>query len=332
LSDITEKTEDEQEQEQRERVRLDEIVKLLFNVSKPMLIATVNGLFNTTYDPDSADVEVIKTATEYVKNDMKVIRSDLFLQITANGKSTDYHVEFQISADSRMVIRLFEYDIQHAMDKLRLTDTVEIPRLRLSQSLVIHFEKGGNIPDKYRMIIEYADGTEHEYTAEVFKYWDYDSTMLIGKKLYNLLPLQLFILRAELDKLTKDKSAESKQKAATKVISLTENLANTLMGLYDDKAFDVNDLDKIISSLNELLAHLRDRYGIAEELSKGVENMIKTLYDERLVKRVKEETKEEERLETAKTLLEMGDSVEKVAKVSKLSVDDIEKLKKNLKL
>ena len=33
--------------EQQERVKLDEIVKLLFNVSKPTLINAVNGLFNT---------------------------------------------------------------------------------------------------------------------------------------------------------------------------------------------------------------------------------------------------------------------------------------------
>jgi len=34
-----------------------------------------------------------------------------------------------------------------------------------------------------------------------------------------------------------------------------------------------DDLDKITSALHELFVHLRDRYDISEELSKGAETM-----------------------------------------------------------
>ena len=313
-------------QERRESVKLDAIVKLLFSVSKPLLVNAINGLFNTTYDPDETDVDVIKTATEYAKKDMSLIRADLFIQVRADGKSVDYHLEFQLAADSRMVVRLFEYDIQHALENFRLSDISDVIKLKLAQSIVLHFEKSNTVPDTYRLLIEFADGTTHEYSADIFKYWNYDNNMLIDRKLYNLLPLQLFILRAELDKLTEGRSEQAKPEAAVRVINLTKDLVNRIMELYDNGEFDILDLDRITSALNELYGHLRDRYNISEELSKEAENMIKTLYDERLVA----ETKKQANIETAIKMLLKDKPIDEIIEFTELTKKEIQDIQKTL--
>lgn len=83
----------------RDSVKLDQIIKLLFNVSKPTMIHAINGLFGEKYNPDDADVDVIKTATEFVKNNLDVIRADLFVQVTEQGKSRDYHIDLRQGAE-----------------------------------------------------------------------------------------------------------------------------------------------------------------------------------------------------------------------------------------
>jgi hypothetical protein len=51
---------------QNERVKLDQIIKLLFSVSKTMLVNTLNGLFNEDFNPDDVNVNISKTSTEFV--------------------------------------------------------------------------------------------------------------------------------------------------------------------------------------------------------------------------------------------------------------------------
>ena len=47
---------------------------------------------------------------------------------------------------------------------------------------------------------------------------------------------------------------------------------------------------------------------------------------------LKKEGRQEEKIDTAKTLLEMGDSVEKVSKATKLSIAKVEKIKNDYNL
>jgi len=174
----------------RDSVKLDQIIKLLFNVSKPTLIHAINGLFSENYSPNDADVDITKTATEFVKKNLDVIRVDLFVQVTAQKKSRDYHIEFQLaSGGSNIIVRLLEYDIQYALDNLRLEDDIVHAVVRFPKSTVVHFEPSNIIPSKYRIKVEFSNGTSGEYEVGVIKYYDYADTALLEKKLYNLLPL-----------------------------------------------------------------------------------------------------------------------------------------------
>ena len=71
------------------RVKLDEVLKSLFNVSKKVLIGMMNSLFHEDYDIDST--EVTFENNEFVTDDYDIIRGDLFLKISNDNKPYHYH-------------------------------------------------------------------------------------------------------------------------------------------------------------------------------------------------------------------------------------------------
>ena len=312
----------------RESVKLDETVKLLFEVSKDLLVTTLNSLFNESFDADSVTIE--KTATEYPKHNFDIIRADMFLKVTDNMKSRHYHIEIQTEPDGDMIIRMFEYDLQKALDIYRLQNTKnDIPLLCMPKSLVIHIEDGGSVPEsEHRACLMLADGTLINYTVPVMRYFEYDTNKLIKENLYTLLPLQLYSLRAELDKLTENNDEQAKKQAVSKAIALTEKLTLEVVKLYDGNKFDINDLDKIISALNELYRHLKVRYDISKEISGGVDRMIKTMYDERVAQKAEKQAEKRKAVEIATEMLIEGEPIEKIIKYTKLTETEVKEIQK----
>ena len=63
---------------------------------------------------------------------------------------------------------------------------------------VIFFEENKNIEDSLKLIIVFDNDKEFLYEVDVMKYWQYNDEDLIEKKMYPLIPLQLFNLRKKL--------------------------------------------------------------------------------------------------------------------------------------
>lgn len=313
-----------------ERIKLDQILKLLFAVSKPTLINTINGLFSESYNPNDVDISISKTATEYIKNNLDVIRADLFIQVVAEGISRDYHLEFQLSADNSMIFRMLEYDIQHALDNLRLDDTEELA-LTLSKSLVIHFTPSDRIPNKYKIKVLFSNGTMGEYEADVMKYWEYTDTALLDKKLYNLLSLQLFLLRIDFERATKAKDKQLRESAIIRGNATIDKIVNITSELHEEHEINSDDYNKIITGLTEIANYLDRKYKLNNKLSGGNE-MIKGIADKNILKRVKELEEEvsSKAVELAKEMLADGEPIQKIVKYTKLTEDEIKDIKKTL--
>lgn len=317
-------------------VKLDEIIKLLFNVSKPLLIDTLNGLFNEVFNPNDVDINISKTATEFVPNNLDIIRGDMFLQITDGLKPYHYHIEYQTNPAGDMVLRMFEYDIQKALDNMRVEgDNTSKITLYMPKSLVIHIEESNLIPDKYTLDIVFANGSTQEYIVDVMKYWTFDDTKLIDRKLYNLLPLQVFLLRSELDRMTKNKDEQARQTAILKAKNITEKIANEIMRLsYDENKIGDDDADKIMIGLQEIFKHLNGRYKVNTKLDSEVEDMVKSLIDKKSVekraKEIAEQLAEQRTVELVKEMLLDNEPIEKIVKYTKLTENEIKDIQKTL--
>ena len=111
---------------------------------------------------------------------MGIIRADMFFDVRGNGKPVCFHVEFQLLNDGSMVIRMLQYGLQKAIEKLEVNEDVLI----LPHQKVIFMEKNAAIPDKLRTLIVFPDGQEVNYEVEVMKYWEYSKEDLVEQKLY----------------------------------------------------------------------------------------------------------------------------------------------------
>jgi len=309
----------------QESVRLDETVKLLFEVSKELLVTTLNSLFHENFDAESVEIE--KTATEYPKNDIDIIRADLFIKII-EYKPRHFHIEVETEPSHIIGVRLFEYDIMKAISNWRLSgNTAEKPVLFMPKSLVIHIESGNNVPkDFHNVDIVFANGKIINYTAPVMRYWEYDEKRLIQENLYNLLPLQVFLLRDELDRTTKKGDEEARQAAILKARDLTVKIANEIIKLHKDNKINFYDLDKIMIALSELFQHLNKRYKVNEKLNAEVSDMVRTFINPNLIKQGEKQAK----IEMATEMLLEDEPLNKIIQYTKLSKTEILKIKKTL--
>ena len=315
----------ENKKERRESVKLDQILKLLFKVSTKTLVNAINGLFNENFEPDDITVTVSKTATELIKDTLDVIRADMFLKVTQEDNKRHFHAEYQLSPDNNMGIRVFEYGIIKALETSREDNSDDII---LPKAVVIHFEGSGNIPDQYKKGVVFPNGTRNEYTVDVIKYWTLDDKELIDKKLYNLLPLQLFTLRAELDKITADGSEPSKQTATTKAKTEIDKIVGLVEQLYQDNEINADDHDKIITGLAELVKHLDERYKLNQKLS-GVNDVIKVL---NIARKAESKIRNDQAIEMAEKMLLNKEPIEKIIEYTGLTEKRILAIEKRIKI
>lgn len=120
---------------------------------------------------------------------------DTNFSVTGDGAAVKkYHWECQSTADSRMLIRLFEYDAQIALDQGESgaeTLTVEFPR-----SAVLYLRSTGHTPGRYRYVINTPGGTV-SYDIPVMKIQSYPLDEIFARELYLLLPFYIFTFEAD---------------------------------------------------------------------------------------------------------------------------------------
>ena len=96
-----------------EKVKLDEILKFLFNSSEKVLVKLLNSMFDENFKEDEVSVTI--TNSEFVEDTLEILRGDMFFKIFDKANKDfekhkmNYHLEFQTKNDNTMIIRMFEY-------------------------------------------------------------------------------------------------------------------------------------------------------------------------------------------------------------------------------
>jgi hypothetical protein len=107
-------------------------------------------------------------------------------------------------------------------------------------------------------------------------------------------------------------------------LKLTIRETLQIMGeLHDHKEVYTGDLDRMLSVVENITQYLFDRYGEYKEIHEEVRVMIRTVIDPK----VKEEGRQEEKLEIAKKMLELGAKDDYIIQVTGLPKHVIDKLK-----
>ena len=157
----------------RERIKLDQIMRVLFKLSKHMTVELINGLFNEQFI--SSEVDIRYGNSEFVTGEFNRIIGDLFITIEDQGKTYHFHIEFQILNDQTMVIRMFRYGFEKAFEHAISNDTfinksAEKRVLFFPQQLVIFLEENEAIEESLSFVLQLPNGQELNYDVAVMKY------------------------------------------------------------------------------------------------------------------------------------------------------------------
>lgn len=314
----------------RDRVKLDEILKLLFTVSNKVLINMFNSLFKENYVAETTEVSF--ASNEFVDDAYNILRGDLFLNLRDADKVNHYHIEIQTLNDDSMVIRMLEYGMSKAKELAKYEGDQEETVFYIPKQLVIFIEQNLSIKDELSLRLIFPDGQEVNYRVPVMKYWEYSQEKILAEKLYPLLPLQVFKLRYQMEKIkSRKKHGEQElRELIQKARQMVEDICHEAVRLFRAEEIDGEDLHKILLANEELFRYLNSRYVNDEKLNEEVLSMTRTLYDPIVAEKAKLEGKLEGRLESARNALIEGIEAALVAKITGLPLETVQKLKAEL--
>jgi len=333
----TKETEDPKEKKEKEKmkgemknVRMDEIMKLLFSVSKPLLIRAINYFFNENYD-ENDDVPIKFNDKESVSDDLRLSIADLVLQV---AKPPVYHFEFQLSkttSDNKMVIRMFKYGVQQALNTKKELDTETT--LYFPKQAVLYLEEGESPKDdlKLKLIFPITENGAQTviYKVIVKRIWEIGKEEKMEKGLYFLLPLDLFRIRRKVEKTKTADDMEYKQ-LSNEIKTATIEIARAATELRDMGKIADEDHDKILTVTGYLFNYFAYRYANLK-LQREVPKVLKSLYS--IAKQEGIELGERKGIqkgiqESAKKLLENGMDVDFICRTLELPREMVEELQR----
>ncbi len=267
-------------------MKLDEVLKFLFSTSNKVLVKLLNGIFDEKFDVD--EVELTVSNNEFVEDDLGILRGDMFFDIlNKNHNKASYHIEFQTKNDNTMIVRMFEYGFKKGKEQLKNSKKFkeEIKTIYFPKQKVIFFEENKSIKNQLKLKIIFPDEQEIIYTVDVIKYWEYTDKELKEKKMYPLMPLQLFNLRKELEKAHNKNDLKKIKELSKKAKNLAEKLAKESAQLFEEDEILGEDFHKMLLAIQNLIEYLNRNYMKDENIENEVNKMTKTLYDPEVEKR-----------------------------------------------
>ena len=188
----------------------DDAYRTLMNDCKQLLIPLVNEVFGKNY---AGDEKIIQHPNEHFINQQdgksqKRITDSSFTIIDKLGNEAHFIIEVQSTPYNTMVIRIFEYATQVALDSATIESnklTVTIPN-----ASVIFLRSDKSTPDE--MIIEMiTPGGSVEFKVPVMKIKTYSLKEIFRKELYFLLPFYIFNMEKDFPVYDKDPSQLKKE-------------------------------------------------------------------------------------------------------------------------
>lgn len=173
----------------------------------------------------------------------------------------NYHWECQSTPDSRMLIRLFEYDAQIALDQGEISKESIIVEFPHTAVLYLRYAKAST-PDVYRYVIR-TPGGSIEYEVPLFKTQQYTMDEIFEKNLFLLIPFYIFSKETEF----------SHYETESFKFETLKNEYREMIGRLDGVVQDgrLSDFDR-----STLLETAKD---VIDEIAKKYQNVVKGMDD-----------------------------------------------------
>lgn len=240
----------------------DDVFRTLLNDCSSLIIPVINEVFHERY---SGEEEVVFSANEHFLNqqggneDERITDSNFKIVGTVTKK---YHLECQSNIDNSMLVRLFEYGTQIALDEGEIKENVLT--VTFPHSAVLYLRCNESTPDKMKIRMV-TPGGEVAYDIPLMKSQQYMIEEIFEKRLLLLIPFYIFSHEKRFEEYEKD---ETKLKLLKEEYELIKNRLEELMnqGVIDEYTkCTIHDMS------NKVLEHIAVKY---DSVKKGVQSVM----------------------------------------------------------
>jgi hypothetical protein len=240
----------------------DDAFRTLLTDCPHLIIPVVNEMFGENYT-GSERITELQNEQFQIETDnysLKERITDSSFEIEREGDIRRYHIECQSTEDGSMLVRMFEYDSQIALDEreqTRETLTVRFPR-----SGVISLRHTKNTPDDMKMRI-ITPGGEVSYNIPVLKVKDYSVEEIFDRELYFIIPFHIFVYESKFPRMehNPDMLQEVQKEYAGIMERLEEALHKGKITEFDKKAVCIMS-ERVLKKIADKYSNVREGVGV----------------------------------------------------------------------
>ena len=239
----------------------DDAFRTMLNDCSALIIPVVNLYFNENY---TGNEKITFSKNEHYlahsdSTEDKRVTDSSFVITRADKTKKRYHIECEEQLNGSILVRIFEYDAQIALDD-RTIDGAELT-VSLPHSAVMALRYAEKSPDTMKITVV-TPGGQTSYTVPIIKVQQYSLDELFEKKLLFFLPFYIFSHEKELPECDSNEA---------KLEQLKDVYKGIRMRLDDlQQAGEIDGFMKkaIYTMINHVMALIAQKY---ENVRKGVE-------------------------------------------------------------
>ena len=308
----------------------DDVFRTLLTDCTALIIPVVNELFHTSYTGKET-IHLLQNE-HFIKlpdgSEQERITDSSFEILGRERKR--YHVECQSTEDGSMIVRMFEYDTQLALENREFISnilTVQFP-----DSAIVSLRHTKNTPEEMTVKV-LTPGGRVSYTVPVLKVKRYTIHELFERKLFFLIPFHIFAYEKDFKELEENKKKLKQLEA--EYASIRERL---------EIACQMGDLNRyakaaILDMSRKVIEHLAVKYkNVAKGVSRTMGGKVLNYEAKDILNRGRREGRMEGRregeeytkIQIATKLLNMGNDIKSVAELAELPQETVEKLAQSI--
>ena len=301
----------------------DDAFRTMLNDCSALIIPVVNLYFNENY---TGNEKITFSKNEHYlahsdSTEDKRVTDSSFIITRADKTKKHYHIECEEQLNGSILVRIFEYDAQIALDD-RTIDGAELT-VSFPHSAVMALRYAEKSPDTMKINVV-TPGGQTSYTVPIIKVQQYSLDELFEKKLLFFLPFYIFSHEKELPE------CDSNEAKLEQLKDVYKGIRTRLDDLQQAGEIDGFMKKAIYTMINHVMALIAQKY---ENVRKGVEPIMGGKIIEYEAKTIRNAALKEERQralaeteERAKDMIRDRMDLSLVEKYTHLSLSRIKEL------
>lgn len=172
----------------------DDVFRTMLERMPGLIIPVINEVFHTTYGEDEK--------IEQYRNEHHTASGEVIADSYIGIRDKLYHAECQSTKDSRMSIRMIEYDFSMALEHAEKRE--DMYELNFPQSCVLYLRHDRTTPEQLQVKVNMPGGEHVIYRIPTVKVQEYTRDEIFQKKLLFFLPFYIMRYEKELAGIGKE--------------------------------------------------------------------------------------------------------------------------------